>query len=114
MIPYGTPERFRDLDPGQRETLRERAAGEDIRQYPVPAHFQFDPEWAAGLEAAEHRALRDDPWCGRRCSTCGDRMCAVNGPEPVTCWQCVECRDTYEREQAIEEVRFERAREWEQ
>ena len=41
-------------------------------------------------------------------------MCAVNGPEPVTCWQCVECRDTYEREQAIEEVRFERAREWEE
>jgi len=59
VIPYGTPERFRDLDPGQRETLRERAAGEDIRPDPAPAHFQLNAEWAAGLEAAEHRALRD-------------------------------------------------------
>lgn len=51
-----------------------------------------DDPWKAGLRHAEHRALRDDPWCGRRCSTCGDRMCAVNGPEPSdddnTCCEC--------------------------
>lgn len=34
----------------------------------------------------------EDDRCGVRCDDCGDRMCAIDGPEPRTCGTtCVDC-----------------------
>lgn len=75
--------------PGSLDDANARGFDTDSLRHDNATPEPLDDVWQAALDGAidQARHLRegDDERCGIRCEDCGDRMCAIDGPEPRAC-----------------------------